>query len=152
MFSINTRIDDKGFWYLIEVEQEVSYSFNYFALGSQGKFCSGEIEGSTAHSKGWQFCGVSFPILHLGITSFDVHEVEGAEVVEQPAADVQTLASVDISRRRMINQTVSSLLVGGAFVSSLMGMSTPAHAAPGAQPQSSPYHNPYHSPYKPPRR
>lgn len=151
MFSINTRIDDKGFWFLIEVEQEASYSFNYFALGSQGKFCSGEVEGNTAHSKGWQFCGVSFPILHLGITSFNVQEAEGAEVVEQPAADVQTLASVDISRRRMINQTVSTLLVGGIFASSLLGVSTPANAAPSAQ-QSSPYNNPYHSPYKPPRR
>jgi len=151
MFGINTRIDTNGFWYLVEAGQEASYSFNYFALGSQGKFCSGEIEGNTAHSDGWQFCGVSFPILHLGITSFNVEEAQGDEVVEQPAADVKTLASVDISRRRMINQTVSTLLVGGAFVSSLIGAGRSAHAAPAVQ-QSSPYHSPYHSPYNPPRR
>ncbi|MBV9928529.1 MAG: hypothetical protein JOZ96_26170 [Acidobacteria bacterium] len=151
MFSINTRIDSNGFWYLIEVGQEASYSFSYFALGSQNKFCSGEIEGHTAHSQGWQFCGVSFPILHLGITSFNVEEAAAAEVAEQPAADVQTLAAVDISRRRMINQTVSTLLVGGAFVSSLMGASPSAHAAPARQ-QTSPYHSPYYNPYHPPRR
>jgi hypothetical protein len=146
MFSFNTRIDTNGFWFLVEVEREVSYSFNYFALGSQGKFCSGEIEWNTAHSSGWQFCGVSFPILHLGITNFSIDKTE---VAERPAADVQTLASVDISRRRMINQTVSTLLVGGAFVSSLMGASQSAQAAPGQQQRNSPYHSPYYSPYNP---
>ena len=157
MFSIDTKIDDNGFWYLIEMDQEISYSFNYFALGSQGKFCSGEVEGHTAYSRDWQFCGVNFPILHLGITSFNFHETDSSEKMETANPENQhvtpNIAAVDISRRRMINQTVSTLLLGGAFVSSLMSSTASAHT--NDLTRYSPYppsHSPYNSPYNPPSK
>jgi hypothetical protein len=144
MLNITTKIDAEGFWYLLETNQEVSYSFYYFALGSQGKFCSGKIEGNTALSDGWQFCRSSFPIIHLGITSINISESKSEEDAEHESSDEHVHIPADISRRKMINQTISALLIGGTFLPSLLERNTIV------QKKNSPYTSPYTPYQKPP--
>ena len=147
MINITTKIDAKGFWYLLETEDKVSFSFQYFALGSQGNFCSGEVEGIITPSSGWQFCQVNFPILHIGITSMDILTVENKETVQPAIAPVKSAPPADISRRKMINQTVLGLLFGGAIIPTLLGQTASAQGKEGDQTRFSPYGQENYSPY-----
>jgi hypothetical protein len=126
MFNVATKIDTGGFWYLLEANCKMSFSFQYFALGSQGNFCSGEIEGIMTPSSDWQFCKIKFPILHVGITNLEISETPNKGAVNKPSADNKVKKPVDISRRKMINQTIAALFLGGTVLPTLFEQSASA--------------------------
>jgi hypothetical protein len=148
MLNLETRIDKDGFWYLIDTRQDVYFCLQYFVIGTQAKFSSGEIKGNTLNSGGWQFCKINFPILHLGVTDLTIDEVtdldKRAEIkMEEPVPGV--ISQGGISRRKMINQTVSALLVGGAVLPSLLSVTGNVETTQTTTPYvpHSPYNNPY---------
>jgi len=151
MLSIQTKIDTNGFWYLVEANSTIFYRINYFIVGSQGRFSSGEAEGDTTHNKGWQFCKSNFPILHVGITSIINSETDDKKI----NASVENAQANDISRRRMIKQTALGLLIGGGILSSLVGNSKPSQINNGSGTSDTPSssgneaYSPYESPHNP---
>jgi len=143
MFNVETKIDADGFWYRVETNQEGFFTFYYFAIGSQGKFCTNKIQGNTRYSNEWQFCKNNFPILHLGITSFTLSESDNEDQTKESNRRQKNNDPVDISRRKMINQTVAALLVGGAVLPALFENSEVTQYKPYSP--SNPY--PKYSPY-----
>jgi hypothetical protein len=149
MLNIETKIDKDGFWYLIDTEKDTYYCLQYFVIGTQAKFSSGEIKGNTLGSRDWQFCKINFPVLHLGITNFTIDEVldlDKTQAREETEADKKVLPAEGVSRRKMIHQTVSALLIGGAVLPSLLNVSGVSETTQQNTPYTPP-HSPYYNPY-----
>jgi hypothetical protein len=150
MFTIKTKLEANGFWYLILSDHPILFNFQYFAMGSQGRFSSGELKGAASNDSAWQFCKSDFPILHLGVTSLEAIEdtQQSSEMRIDKAAYSGQHGAADFSRRKMIMATAATLLFGLLGIKSFAGnaFSSGGDQSAGFDPYSNSY-SPYHSPY-----
>jgi hypothetical protein len=113
MGIVSTRVDANGFWYLIDFRDHESFSFGYIAVGSAGRFVSGEVSGSLLEKSGWQRVDLGFPVLHVGVTDI---EIGTAPSSESPAGQDVPKKS-DTQRRSALIALASTTLTGGLLVS-----------------------------------
>lgn len=139
MFNLKTRIDVNGFWYLIDSKTNTVFTFNYFVIGSQGRFSSGEITGHTS-KKGWQFQDIEFQVLHIGVTKFSILEI--TELGEKKLQEKRSTAP-DLSRRKMIMTTATTLLFGSTVLTPMACNSALLHS------KEKETHNPYQEQFSP---
>jgi len=113
MLSLTTRVDKRGFWYLIEGEKDCSFSCSYIVIGTGGRQGSGELQATTGANGGrWEHVEIGFPVMHVGIT--DLQVLDGTP--NSSLAQSSRPPAEGLSRRQAIRTLASTLLTGGALM------------------------------------
>jgi hypothetical protein len=88
MVGVSTRVDGNGFWYMVDCDENQQFLLSYVVIGSGGRISSGEVRGGTATEGGWRHVEVGFPVLHVGVTQFELgKEIAKAEPRPSPAKE-----------------------------------------------------------------
>lgn len=95
--GIGCKPERKGFWFRVIGSEGQRFWFTYVAVGVGGHQTIGEVAGRITDGD-WEYQVLHFPVMHVGITSFDVslngHSVLPASLGPGESISSQTMHSV----------------------------------------------------------
>jgi hypothetical protein len=110
-----------GFYYKIHTMKPSNFIFRFFVIGVAGKFKSGEILSRTTENKDWIFNYIGFPVMHVGLTSFEI--VSAADLINEDDRIIDNERPEDkkypsFSRREMLKKAAAAtfMIVGANFL------------------------------------